>query len=155
LYSAPGATLGGRAGNFIPKGNAMQVRRPKRESKMIRVDFTQATGGVKPLHGINNSPVTFGEALPELKDAGIPFVRLHDACGLFGGTYFVDVPNIFPNFEADPDDPSESKGNNTYQGIHERSRKAHVPRPDARSRAPAGAPRALRLLAPLARRVGV
>lgn len=73
---------------------------------MITIDFTKATGPVKPLHGINNSPVTFGEARPELKDAGIPFVRLHDACGLFGGTYFVDVPNIFPDLEADPDDPS-------------------------------------------------
>jgi len=72
----------------------------------IRIDFNRTTGSVKPLHGINNSPVTYGETLPELRDAGIPYVRLHDSAGLFGGTYFVDIPNIFPDFDADPDDPS-------------------------------------------------
>lgn len=61
---------------------------------------------MKPLHGINNSPMTYGDPLPELRDAGIPYVRLHDTAGAFGGTYFVDVPNIFPDFEADPDDPA-------------------------------------------------
>lgn len=71
----------------------------------ITIDFSKTVGAVKPLHGINNSPITFGRELPELKDAGIPFVRLHDSCGAFGGTYFVDVPNVFPDFDADPDDP--------------------------------------------------
>ncbi len=72
----------------------------------IKVDFSKATGVIKPLHGINNSPVTYGRELPELREAGIPFVRLHDSAGAFGGTYFVDVPNIFPDFEADPEDPA-------------------------------------------------
>ena len=71
----------------------------------IRINFSKTTSAIKPLHGINNSPITYGHDLPELRDAGIPFVRLHDACGLFGGTRFVDVPNVFPDFEADPDDP--------------------------------------------------
>lgn len=74
--------------------------------KPIKVDFSQPSGTVKPLHGINNSPVTYGHELPELRDAGIPFVRLHDSAGDFGGTYFVDVPNLFPNFDADPDHPA-------------------------------------------------
>lgn len=72
----------------------------------IYIDFSRTTGIIKPLHGINNSPVTYGEALPELKEAGIPYVRLHDAVGAFGGTHFVDVPNIFPDFSADPADPN-------------------------------------------------
>lgn len=72
----------------------------------IKVDFSKVTGVIKPLHGINNSPVTYGDELTELKEAGIPFVRLHDTAGLFGGTYFVDVPNIFPDFDADADDPA-------------------------------------------------
>jgi hypothetical protein len=72
----------------------------------IKVDFSKSSGTVKPLHGINNSPVTYGNELPELRDAGIPFVRLHDTGGLYGGTYFVDVPNVFPDFKADPDDPA-------------------------------------------------
>lgn len=71
----------------------------------IFIDFNRNTGRtIKPLHGINNSPIRYGEPLPELADAGIPFVRLHDAGGPFGNTYLVDVPNLFPNFDADPDD---------------------------------------------------
>ena len=72
----------------------------------IRIDFSRTAGTIKPLHGINNSPVTYGEPLPELEEAGIPYVRLHDTAGSFGGTYFVDVPNLFPDFEADSDDPA-------------------------------------------------
>ncbi len=72
----------------------------------IRIEFSRSAGRIKPLHGINNSPVTLGQALPELQDAGIPFTRLHDTAGAFGGTYFVDVPNVFPHFDADPDDPA-------------------------------------------------
>lgn len=72
----------------------------------IKIDFSKELGSIKPLHGINNSPETYGDALPELLDAGIPYVRLHDTGGLFGGTYFVDVPNIFPDSDADPEDPA-------------------------------------------------
>ena len=72
----------------------------------LRVDFSRSVGPVKALHGINNSPVTYGEPLPELREAGIPYARLHDSAGAFGGTYFVDIPNIFPDFGADPDDPA-------------------------------------------------
>lgn len=72
----------------------------------ILVDFERPLGRIKPLHGINNSPMTHGEPLPDLSEAGIPFVRLHDTAGAYGGTHFVDIPNIFPNFDADPDDPA-------------------------------------------------
>lgn len=72
----------------------------------IKVDFSKALGAIKPLHGINNSPVTDGRELPELRAAGIPFARLHDTAGAYGGTCYVDVPNIFPDFEADPEDPA-------------------------------------------------
>ncbi len=44
--------------------------------------------------------------MKELKDAGIPYCRLHDTAGLYGGTHFVDIPNVFPNFDADPSDPN-------------------------------------------------
>ena len=72
----------------------------------ISVDFTRLEGAVKPLHGVNNTPVRYNSKLPELKDAGIPFVRLHDTGGAFGGTYLVDIPNLFPDFDADPQDPA-------------------------------------------------
>ncbi len=74
--------------------------------KKLKIDFGKKMARIKPLHGINNSPVTYGEALPELTAAGIPFVRTHDTAGAYGGTYFIDIPNIFPDFNADPSDPS-------------------------------------------------
>lgn len=76
-------------------------------STNITVDFSAQTGkDIKPLHGINNSPVSLYKPLPELQDAGIPYVRLHDTSGAYGGNCYVDVPNIFPDFDADENDPS-------------------------------------------------
>lgn len=73
----------------------------------VTVDFSAQTGkDIKPLHGINNSPVSLYKPLPELQDAGIPYVRLHDTSGAYGGNCYVDVPNIFPDFDANENDPS-------------------------------------------------
>jgi hypothetical protein len=30
----------------------------------IQIDFSTTRGAIKPLHGINNSPVTYGHELP-------------------------------------------------------------------------------------------
>lgn len=72
----------------------------------IAVDFAQAAGEIKPLHGVNNSPVQYGDEIKSFREAGIPFARLHDTAGAFGGTHFVDIPNVFPDFDADPSDPA-------------------------------------------------
>ena len=72
----------------------------------ITVDFTRLAGRIKPLHGVNNSPVSHGEAIRSFAEAGIPYVRLHDTAGPFGGSRYVDIPNVFPDFAADPDDPA-------------------------------------------------
>ena len=60
----------------------------------IDVDFTKTTGPMNALHGINNSPVVYNAELPELREAGIPYARMHDAGGTYGGTYLVDIPNV-------------------------------------------------------------
>jgi len=73
----------------------------------IHVDFKRTTGKIKPLHGINNSPVELHEPRKELAEAGIPYCRLHDTAGPFGGTRYVDIPNVFPDFNADPADPAK------------------------------------------------
>ena len=48
---------------------------------MIKVNFDKINGSVKPLHGINNGPLS-NEAVVDTsiyyKEIGIPFVRLHD-----------------------------------------------------------------------------
>ena len=75
------------------------------EDGVIAIHFNRIRREIKPLHGINNSPVTLGEPLPELREAGIPYVRLHDTGGDYGQNRFVDIPNIFRDFDADPMDP--------------------------------------------------
>ncbi|MBO7721040.1 MAG: hypothetical protein J6T01_01390 [Kiritimatiellae bacterium] len=79
----------------------------------VDVDFGRETGRVKPLHGVNNAPLRMGEPkagkpgkIWEFEEAGIPYMRTHDTAGPWGGTHFVDVPNIFPDFDADENDPA-------------------------------------------------
>lgn len=72
----------------------------------VSVDFTDRRGRIKPLHGVNNSPVTHGQPITAFQEAGVPYVRLHDAMGAYGGTCYVDIPNIFTDFSADENDPA-------------------------------------------------
>lgn len=72
----------------------------------VKVDFSKSAGAIKPLHGINNSPVRLNEEMREMREAGIPYSRLHDSVGRYGGAHFVDISNVFPNFDADPSDPA-------------------------------------------------
>ncbi len=60
---------------------------------------------MKPLHGVNNSPAALRKPVQSFTDAGIPYMRTHDTMGAFGGTHFIDVPNIFRDFDADENDP--------------------------------------------------
>ena len=78
----------------------------KEEPGRVVADFTRRLGPVKPLHGICNSRLTWGDPLPEILEAGIPYTRLHDTGGLYGGNMLVDIPNIFRNVDADPEDPA-------------------------------------------------
>lgn len=73
----------------------------------LKVNFDAPKGKMKPLHGVNNSRIDYtGAPLPEFVEAGIPFCRLHDTGGAFGGSRFVDIPNVFPDFNADPENPA-------------------------------------------------
>lgn len=72
----------------------------------IFVDFSKQRGKIKPLHGINNGPITnygFMDTSDEYRAAGIPFVRLHDCNSPRPDR--VDIPQVFPDFDADPGDP--------------------------------------------------
>ncbi len=76
---------------------------------MIKVDFGKTVGRMKPVHGVNNGPITrlFHRNMSAyFKDAGIPYSRLHDTEYPYGSGHFVDIPCIFPDFNADPDDPA-------------------------------------------------
>ena len=73
----------------------------------ITIDFDHSVGQMKPMHGIGQPPF-YGDDFSLfhwLKEAGIPYSRLHDVGGALGGGLFVDIPNIFRDFDADPYDP--------------------------------------------------
>lgn len=78
--------------------------------KQLTMDFSAPCGKVKPMHGVNNAPIIgyYGyQHMHYMAEAGIPFCRLHDTGGYFGGGHFVDVENIFPNMDtADENDPA-------------------------------------------------
>lgn len=75
--------------------------------KQLRLDLDRGLGPVRPLHGIDNGPVCFGSLIDSTElyqAAGFPFIRLHDSN--WPHPREVDVPQIFPDFSADPDDPA-------------------------------------------------
>lgn len=78
----------------------------------VSVDFTESTGRIKPLHSVCCAPYAASMGKEQkyiekyFKEANIPYCRLHDCCGSWGGTHFVDIPNVFPNFDADENDPA-------------------------------------------------
>jgi len=78
----------------------------------IRIDFSRNDGVVKPMHAINNGPVGSGRSKRGnailFREAGIPFMRNHDAafCTSYGGEFTVDVHRIFPDFSLSERDPA-------------------------------------------------
>ena len=72
----------------------------------LTLDTEKVVGTIRPLHGLCNAPiVSNGDSLMHyLKEAGIPYSRLHDMGGGFGGYLYVDVPNILRDENADPED---------------------------------------------------
>jgi len=75
----------------------------------IHTDFDKSCGRIKPMHAVNNMPTVptdWGYGLfSKLREAHVPYARLHDTGGYFGGAHYVDIPNIFPCFDADENDP--------------------------------------------------
>ena len=75
---------------------------------IITINGQEKCGRIKPMHGVNNVPFTpqdYGDSglFRKLQEAGIPFSRLHDTGGDWGGAHYVDIANVFPDFNADPD----------------------------------------------------
>ena len=76
----------------------------------IRVDFNKAVGKIKPMHCGNIGPRQSGARLwkdftEEFKEMGIPYTRLHDVEYPYGSNQFVDIHCIFPDFNADVENP--------------------------------------------------
>ena len=78
----------------------------------IRVDLNKTVKAMKPMHAGGQPPMSMqmgkDKVFPMfhyLTEAGIPFSRLHDVGGAFGAGKFVDISNVFRNFDADETDP--------------------------------------------------
>ena len=74
----------------------------------LQVDFGKTVGPVKPVNGVGQGPLLGWDntkMFSYLKDARIPYSRLHDVGGPFGKNLYVDIPNIFRDFDADETDP--------------------------------------------------
>ena len=74
----------------------------------ITVDFDKKCGKIKPLHGVGQPPFvgTDFSYFHYLTEANIPFSRLHDVGGAYGGNLYADIPNLFRDFDANEYDPA-------------------------------------------------
>ncbi len=75
----------------------------------ITVNFEHITGKIKPMHGVCQVPIVgwiSDEMFHYLTEANIPYARMHDVGGVFGGNRFVDIHNVFRDFDADENDPA-------------------------------------------------
>ena len=79
---------------------------------IIQVDTSKRQKAIKPMHAMGQPPFSGGfrkfnfTHMKHLQNANIPYSRLHDVGGAFGGNRFVDIGNVFRNFDADETDPT-------------------------------------------------
>ena len=84
--------------------------------KILHFELSKPTGDFKPMSAVNNGPAYDRNALcfkdrtnfDTYRAAKIPFARNHDAsfCPEYGGDFTVDISAIFPDFDADVNDPA-------------------------------------------------
>ena len=78
------------------------------EAKTPRISFGKPGGPVKPVNGVGQGPLLGYDnysMFTYLKEAGVPYARLHDVGGAYGKNIFVDIPNVFHDFDADETKP--------------------------------------------------
>ena len=80
----------------------------------LKFDLSKNDGKFKIMNATNGGPWhkrhandQFRSNFEDYKAAKIPYSRNHDSavCGIYGGPYSHDITNIFPNFDADVNDP--------------------------------------------------
>ena len=75
----------------------------------IQINLNNQVKKIKPMHAGGQPPVTSNASdqyFHYMTEAGIPYSRLHDVGGAFGQGKYVDIPNIFRDFDADVNDPA-------------------------------------------------
>ena len=80
---------------------------------LVSVDLSKEEGPVKPMHAVNNGPSVKKPGgdqkngnFEDYRAARIPFARTHDSINcVSGGAHTCDISAIFPDFDADENDP--------------------------------------------------
>lgn len=81
----------------------------------LKFDLSKKLGAFKMMNATNGGPIhkrhnpsQYRSNLEEYKAARMPYSRNHDSgiVGIYGGPYSHDISNIFPNFDADENDPA-------------------------------------------------
>lgn len=70
----------------------------------VKVDKDKTVGKIKPMHCVNNLPDVSGFFDHYIAEAQIPYCRLHDS--VYIHWKFVDIHVVFPDFDADEQDPA-------------------------------------------------
>ncbi len=82
------------------------------EVKIIKrtVDFGAELGKIKPMHAVGAGPIQGSTGSIDIsnyyRSMNIPYSRLHDTEYPYGSDLFVDIHCIFPDFDADVNDPA-------------------------------------------------
>ncbi len=84
------------------------------DATSVIIDPARALGPVKYMNAVNNGPKIANPTnmrsgnFADYRAARIPFARIHDAnwCATYGAPHTVDISAVFPDFDADPDDPA-------------------------------------------------
>lgn len=78
----------------------------------VRVNPAESRGPIRIMNAVNNGPnkVRSDQTrsnFDEFKALKIPYARVHDAnlCHAYGAPHTVDISAVFPDFDADPNDP--------------------------------------------------
>ena len=78
----------------------------------IKIDTSKQLKAIKPMHAMGQPPFGGGfrkfnfTPMKHLQNANVPYSRLHDVGGAFGGNRFVDIGNIFRDWSANETDPA-------------------------------------------------
>ena len=79
----------------------------------VNINFNKIVGELKPMHAVNNGPIIARKDQSRGNDqafaaAKIPYARTHDSSAFagYGGPHTVDIQAVFPNFDADVNDPA-------------------------------------------------
>ena len=110
-------TILGAVGTILPLAPVLFVRtvlaaEPSLDV-FIAVDAAASVGPIKLMNSVNNGPAVppvLGDQLrgnfDAYKAARIPMARLHDSVGcVSGGAHTVDIDKLFPDFDADENEP--------------------------------------------------